>query len=211
MNDNVLESQDRPARFLALGDSYTIGQSVSESDRWPEQLVRTLSADKLEFDAPTIIAQNGWTTRDLIDAIEETQPVGPFDLVSLLIGVNNQYDGLSEHDYVAELDLLLQISIELAGGNKNRVIVLSIPDWSVTPFAESRDRGVIRQQIDTFNGLKKQRVDLVQCPYVDVTDSSRLAANDLSLLAGDGLHPSAKMYASWCERVFPVVKKAFVE
>jgi hypothetical protein len=142
-------------RFLALGDSYTIGESVEAHERWPSQLVSLLSDARIEIASPTIIARTGWTTADLLAAIELEQPEGVFDIVSLQIGVNNQYDGLELSSFVSELDQLLDKATAFAGGDPSRVIVLSIPDWGVTPFAEGRDRLLIASEIDRFRAFSR--------------------------------------------------------
>lgn len=195
-------------RFLALGDSYTIGESVNEPDRWPNQLATRLHNDSLAFETPQILAKTGWTSGELLQAIDSSHFAGPFDLVSLLIGVNNQYRGLAINDFQEELDTLLGIAIRFAGNEAHRVIVLSIPDWSVTPFASDRDRESIASEIDRFNECKRLRARARNCHYVDITGVSRLATNDPSLLADDGLHPSAAMYAAWCDLLLPVIKQS---
>ena len=189
-------------RMLALGDSYTIGESVQENDRWPMQLVEMLREAGNNFEKPEIIAKTGWTTDELIAAINEANPQGPFDLVSLLIGVNNQYRGNSLSTYREEFEFLLRKAIDFAGGDVKKVIVVSIPDWGVTPFAEGRDRDKIAQEIDAFNEANEQITESLGVTYVEITKDSRLAATDLSLIADDGLHPSSKMYKHWASKVF---------
>lgn len=194
--------------FLALGDSYTIGTGVEESERWPVQLVREINAKGDILSPPTILAKNGWTTGDLLGAIQR-EPLKPtYDLVSLLIGVNNQYDGLSIEEYTTELDRLLEFSVGIAGNDPTRVVVVSIPDWGVTPFAKDRDRKAIGREIEFFNERKKQRVDRIGCRFVDITQQSKIAAEDPTWLAPDGLHPAARMYAAWCALIRPVVVQA---
>jgi len=188
-------------RFLALGDSYTIGESVTEAERWPNQLAERLKADKLSLEV-TIIAQTGWTTDELNAAIDQANPQGPYHLVSLLIGVNNQYRGREANQYHTEFRQLLERAITLAGGELGRVLVLSIPDWSVTPFAAGRDQAQIAQEIDTFNAINKTEAELAGVHYVDVTPISRQALFDPELIAADGLHPSGKMYGEWAELAF---------
>jgi lysophospholipase L1-like esterase len=184
-------------RYLALGDSYTIGTGVSDGDRWPSQLVRRLRAEGVDVAEPEYVAHDGWTTAELRAGIREAAPRGPYDLVSLLIGVNNQYRGLSPEEYRAEFHDLLALAIAFAGGGARRVIVLSIPDWSVTPFAEGRDRSRIALAIDAFNAVNRDEVDRANVTYVDITPESRMAATQTGLLAPDGLHPSGPMYARW--------------
>ncbi|CAG0929576.1 hypothetical protein TFLX_01374 [Thermoflexales bacterium] len=196
-------------RYLALGDSYTIGESVDPSERWPMQLTARLRERGFTLDNPLFIATTGWTTDDLSRAIVQTRPVGPFDLVTLLIGVNNQYRGRSEDEYRLEFRALLQRAIAYTGGDPTRVIVLSIPDWGVTPFAsalgaEESSLNRIATQIDGFNAINRAETERASAHYVDITPISRLAIADRSLVAADGLHPSGKMYAAWMKLIEPI-------
>ncbi len=195
-------------RFLALGDSYTIGESVAATDRWPERLVAGLVASGAAMDAPDIIARTGWTTDELSAAIDAAAPRGPYDLVTLMIGVNNQYRGRSVTEYRAQFDTLLARAVAFAGGRADRVVVLSIPDWGVTPFAAGRDRAAIARQIDAFNTTAREGVAHAGAQWVDVTPESRLVAGDPKLVAGDGLHPSPVMHAAWAELALPAARKA---
>jgi len=190
-------------RYLALGDSYTIGESVTEKDRWPNQLARRLDAEDIPVEV-TIIARTGWTTDELWKGIEATEIDPPYDLVSLLIGVNNQYRGYEINAYREDFVFLLNKSIEYAGGRPNRVLVLSIPDWGVTPFASGRDRVQIAKAIDDFNLVNREESEKAGVHYIDVTPISRQSGNDTALVAPDGLHPSGKMYTMWAEKVLPV-------
>jgi lysophospholipase L1-like esterase len=195
-------AQEKPTvkpRFLALGDSYTIGQGVKAGERWPVQLSELLKKDGVDLGAPQIIARTGWTTRDLSTAIDNADPKGPYELVALLIGVNNQFQGLSEEDYRKEFAALLQRAIAFAGGKPARVVVLSIPDYGVTPFAEGSDRAAIAAAIDRFNAINKEETKKANARYVDVTPISRKKEPDL--IAEDGLHPSGKMYKEWAALV----------
>ncbi|HXI14250.1 MAG TPA: SGNH/GDSL hydrolase family protein [Thermoanaerobaculia bacterium] len=195
-------------RYLALGDSYTIGESVEISQRWPVQLVTRLRQEGLSLADPEIIAKTGWTTDDLLEAINKADPVGPFNLVSLLIGVNNQYRGRSDDDYRRGFIALLEKSIEMAGTNPAKVVVLSIPDWGVTPFARGRDNAKIAVEIDSFNAIAKEETERAGSTFVDITPVSRRAAQELRLLAGDGLHPSDSMYAEWVALALEPARKA---
>ncbi|CAN5529179.1 SGNH/GDSL hydrolase family protein [soil metagenome] len=195
-------------RYLALGDSYTIGQSVPEAERWPVQLATQLNAAGIVTESPQIIARTGWTTDDLLYALANEKPQGPFDLVSLLIGVNNQFQKRSSDEYRAQFRTLLQKSIALAGGKASHVLIVSIPDWGVTPFAQKRDRQTIAAEIDLFNSINQAEASAVGVPYVDITPISRQATIDVSLVADDGLHPSGKMYKQWVELMLPLVKAA---
>jgi lysophospholipase L1-like esterase len=195
-------------RYLALGDSYTIGESVAEAERWPNQLAGLLANKGIPTDV-TIIARTGWTTSELWQGIQEQEVDPPYDLVSLLIGVNNQYRGYDINEYREQFVFLLNKSIEYAGGDPNRVIVLSIPDWGMTPFARGRNVQQIANEIDTFNTVNREESEKASVHYVDVTLISREVVNDLSLTAADGLHPSGKMYAMWAKVALPEALKAF--
>lgn len=187
-------SVNEPAttRYLALGDSYTIGESVAPADRFPHQLARELGIGE-----PQIIAKTGWTTDELNAAIDAADPKGPFDLVTLLIGVNNQYRGRDAEQYRGEFAALLQRAIGFAGGDAKKVIVVSIPDWGVTPFAEGRDRAKIAAEIDRYNAINREEAARAGAKYVDITPISRQEG----LVADDGLHPSAKQYTEWVKLI----------
>ena len=193
-------------RYLALGDSYTIGESVTENERWPNQLAGLLQADDVSTEV-TIIARTGWTTDELWKGIQATQITPPYDLVSLLIGVNDQYRGLDTDEYREEFIFLLNKAIEYAGGDAKRVIVLSIPDWGVTPFAKSRDSKKIATEINLFNSVNREVTERAGAYYIGVTPKSREAITDNTLIAADGLHPSGKMYAEWAKLAYPEVLK----
>src|SRR3954453_16893874 len=184
------------SRYLALGDSYTIGESVAVADRYPVQLAR-----ELKLGEPEIIAKTGWTTDELSAAIDKAMdkadPHGPYDPVTLLIGVNNQYRGRSADEYRTQFTALLQRAIGFSGGKTRNVVVISIPDWGVTPFAKDRDGAKIGREIDQFNAINREETTRAGARYVDITPFSRTAAADPSLVAGDGLHPSGKMYTEW--------------
>ena len=184
-------------RYLALGDSYTIGESVEEHERFPEQTVALLRAKGLDVQDPLIIAKTGWTTGELADAIRKRDPNGPFDLVSLLIGVNDQYRGMPVEGYVNSFQERLEAAITFAGGRAERVFVLSIPDWGVTPFAEGRDRYRIAKDIDAFNAVNRSASMNSGAHYLDITPLTRNANTDRTLVANDGLHPSGKAYGQW--------------
>jgi lysophospholipase L1-like esterase len=194
-------------RYLALGDSYTIGESVTENERWPNQLATILSEKNIQTEV-TIIARTGWTTDELWQGIQANPPQGTYDLVSLLIGVNNQYRGYDIKEYREQFRFLLRKSIEYAGNDPNRVIVLSIPDWGVTPFASGRDREQIAKDINAFNLVNREESEKAGVHFVDVTPISREAITDLSLIASDGLHPSGKMYFELAKLALPEALKA---
>ncbi len=195
-------------RYLALGDSYTIGESVSPAERWPVLLTALLRKEGLALDEPQIIATTGWTTDELWAGMDRAAPQGPFGLVSLLIGVNNQYRGRELAEYEAQFQSLLERAIKLAGGQVRRVLVLSIPDWGVTPFAAGHDRGAIGRAIDQFNAANASAARQAGARYIDVTPISRQAAADAALIAGDGLHPSGRMYAEWARQALPAAREA---
>lgn len=191
-------------RVLSLGDSYTIGEAVQESERWPVRLAALLRNRGLRIDDPVIIARTGWTTDELSRAIDDARPVGPFDVVTLLIGVNNQYRGRSSAEYQTEFRALLERAVAFAGGSAAHVVVLSIPDWGVTPFADGRDRASIGAEIDAFNDVNRDDAMRVGARYVDITPISRLASTEPALVASDGLHPSGEMYSRWADLAFPI-------
>jgi lysophospholipase L1-like esterase len=191
------------ARYLALGDSYTIGEGVAEAQRWPAQLAAQLRKAGIAMADPLIIARTGWTTDELAAGIAAKQLQGPFDLVTLLIGVNNQYRHRLPTEYREQFRNLLHQAVAFADGKPDHVIVVSIPDWSVTPFAQGRDRQEIAAEIDYFNVMNREEASQAGARYVDVTPLSRQAAADLTLLADDQLHPSGKMYSAWVKLVLP--------
>jgi lysophospholipase L1-like esterase len=194
-------------RYLALGDSYTIGESVDETERWPNQLAEMLRADGVSAEV-TIIARTGWTTSELWEVIQARQIEPSYELVSLLIGVNNQYRGYDINEYREQFVFLLIKSIEYAGGNPKRVIVLSIPDWGVTPFANGQGGDRIARDIDAFNAVNREETEKAGAQYVNITPISREAEHDTTLIAGDGLHPSGKMYLEWAKLAYPVALEA---
>ncbi|MBW4891082.1 SGNH/GDSL hydrolase family protein [Mucilaginibacter sp. HMF5004] len=184
-------------QYLALGDSYTIGQSVNLSESFPYQLKAQLGQKGYSVADLKIIAVTGWTTANLINAIQQANLTQKYDIVTLLIGVNNQYQGMSQADYRTQFVQLLNTAIGFANGNKMRVFVLSIPDYSVTPFATGYNKTQIATEIDQYNAINKDESTKAGVNYLNITDISRLAATDQSLIAYDGLHPSAKMYGLW--------------
>jgi lysophospholipase L1-like esterase len=205
VNDTVIQRT-----YLALGDSYTIGQSVAENQRFPVQTVAMLNNVSVKFKQPEIIAQTGWTTGSLLFRLDGTPPTkSMYDIVTLLIGVNNQYQGRTQEEYRQQFTTLLERSIQYAGNNKKHVFVLSIPDYSVTPFAASSDQAFIARQIDSFNVINKTISDQYQVNYLDITGDTRLAATDPALIANDGLHPSGTAYAVWAGKLAPSIQALF--
>ena len=191
-------------RILALGDSYTIGEGVAEADRWPVRLATMLRARGSRVAEPKIVARTGWTTDELSSGIDAARPDSAYDLVTLLIGVNNQYRNRSEAEYRAQFRVLLSRAIGFARGKASHVLVVSIPDWGVTPFAGDRDRSAIARAIDRFNAASREEAIRAGAQYADITPLSRRAAGDGSLVADDGLHPSAAMYTSWLDVILPL-------
>ena len=192
-------------------NSYTIGEGVNSVDRWPVMLADRLREQGMQVEQPWIIARTGWTTGDLVSAISMQPPVAPFDLVTLLIGVNNQYQGRPIEIYREQFRALLTHSIDLAEDRPGRVIVLSIPDWGATPFARGADTAKIAMEIAAFNRVNQQESQKAGVCYVNVTPTSREALQDPTLLASDQLHPSGKMYALWVDMVLPVAIEALKE
>ncbi|MEO0556969.1 MAG: SGNH/GDSL hydrolase family protein [Bacteroidota bacterium] len=196
-------------RWLALGDSYTIGEGVEVSDRWPHQVADRLRADSLEpkvgasqLTTPEIIAVTGWTTDELAAGIASASPTGPYDVVTLLIGVNDQYRERAVADYREPFRSLLSQAIDFAGSDPSRVVVVSIPDWGVMPFAEGRDRAEIARQLDQYNALAKEEAERTGAAWVDITPLSRTQGE---LTAPDGLHPSGEAYRAWADLITPAV------
>jgi lysophospholipase L1-like esterase len=198
----------QPVRFLALGDSYTIGEQVAPSERWPVQLASLLRRRHLQVLDPEIIARTGWTTDELSAAIAQAPPRGPYQLVSLLIGVNDQFRGRDVESYRTRFVDLLREAIGFAGGDSQRVIVLSIPDWSVTPYAADRDRVRISGEIDLFNAVNRAETARAGARYVDITSRSRDVEEDSTLVGLDGLHPVGRMYDSWAAAALPAALAA---
>lgn len=192
-------NRNEPLRFLALGDSYTIGQSVPENERWPVQLANVLQSQSIATEEVRIIAQTGWRTDNLKNAIVNANLKSDYNLVSLLIGVNNQYQGGSISTYSTEFEELLQTAIELAGNNKSNVMVVSIPDYAYTPFGNGS--ATISRQIDQFNAVNKNITDRYGVTYHNITPISRRGLAEPNLVASDGLHPSGGQYALWVNQI----------
>jgi lysophospholipase L1-like esterase len=190
----------QPMKYLALGDSYTIGERVAEADRWPNQLVDTLTKRRMAIGKPSIIATTGWRTDELKNAIAVANLKSEYDLVSLLIGVNNQYQGKASAEYASEFEALLKTAIHLAKGKKHHVIVLSIPDYGYTPFGKPKQESITKA-IDEFNEINARITYKYGIQYFDITQISRDGLKDPSLVADDGLHPSGKMYSYWVELI----------
>ena len=193
--------QEQRKTYLALGDSYTIGESVSESERWPVQLAAKMTAKGISITNPKIIAKTGWRTDQLKAAIESDKELAQsYDMVSLLIGVNNQYQGKSAESFDPEFEELLQMAIRLAGDETRRVFVVSIPDYGKTPFGAAKEQQ-IEKELNAYNKVIKKNCRKYKVKYFDITASSRRAKTAPELIAGDGLHPSGKMYREWVAAV----------
>ena len=184
--------------FLALGDSYTIGEAVDEEGRWPNQLASRIKTSNINVQ---IVATTGWTTNELAEGIAQANITETFDLVSLLIGVNNQYRGLSIQDFEIELRELCMAAIDFSKNGSSNVIILSIPDWSAFPFAVGRDINKISKEIDAFNKVVKKMANEFNLKFFDITDISRQASSNKSLIAEDLLHPSKEMYKLWVDKI----------
>jgi lysophospholipase L1-like esterase len=197
-----------PITYLALGDSYTIGERVPQIQSFPYQLTTLLNAYRLDVQNPDIIAVTGWTTDDLISAISRSAfKDKKYSFVTLLIGVNDQYQNRSKDNYRVKFVQLLHTAIDFANGDTSKVFVLSIPDWGVTPFGGGRD-SVIGPDIDAFNAINKEETAKAHVPnYIDINPISKKAATDLTLVADDGLHPSAAMYGLWVDALVPEVRE----
>ncbi len=198
------QMNDSPKKYLALGDSYTIGEAVTETDRWPVQLVERLRKDDISIDDPAIVATTGWTTDELQNALQRVRLSGSFDLVSLLIGVNNQYRGYPIETYRKEFEELLDQAIALADGDPDRVFVLSIPDYGVTAFAKGKnlDATKIATELDAYNAIAQEICASQEVTFFDITKWSRKAAKKPELIAADGLHPSGIMYENWVDTCY---------
>ncbi len=211
LEDEKEDNAENKFSYLALGDSYTIGQGVAIDKNWPRQLSTSLVADGVNLSVE-IVARTGWTTGDLLGALNNNQNTsGKYDLVSLLIGVNNQYQGRSISEYEAEFEQLLKLAIALAGNDPDKVFVLSIPDYSVTPLAQSGNPDEISTELKEFNQLKKEIVQAYGVNYFNITDISQKASSDLTLLADDQLHPSAIMYEMWVGRIKSNIVSILIE
>ncbi|MEM9304480.1 MAG: SGNH/GDSL hydrolase family protein [Pseudomonadota bacterium] len=187
-------------RYLALGDSYTIGEGLSAGDRWPALLARRLRGRGVPLQEPEIIATTGWTTDELAAAIDAADPQPPFDLVSLLIGVNNQYRGRSVTEFESEFRALLARAVAFADGRRDRTVVLTIPDWSATPFARDSDRDLeqMRAEMATYNAVVLAVCEDTDVRCFDITPSTREHAD---AVVDDGLHPDASVHAAWVDLI----------
>lgn len=199
-------TQNKDISYLALGDSYTIGEAVSEDLRWPVQLAKKLNGEGIKVNDPLIIAKTGWTTNELQEAIEEKEPGTDYDLVSLLIGVNNQYRGYPIDQYKKEFKELLIQAVTFADGDTTKVFVVSIPNYGVTPFGMEKGEEKIRQELLVYDAIADSISSAMNIPFINITPISEKAKEDSSYIANDQLHPSGKQYKEWVELIFPKVK-----
>ncbi|WP_245704511.1 SGNH/GDSL hydrolase family protein [Daejeonella rubra] len=202
---SIIQFSDKT--YLALGDSYTVGDAVYQKESFPFQLVDQLNAAGIKTSDPDVVAYTGWTTSNLIDGIKQAKLKEKYDFVTLLIGVNNQYMKFSKETYRKEFAELLNTAISHSAGGRATVFVISIPDWGVTPFGQLKNPVEVTIEIDAFNKINREEAFNARVHYIDITPGSRLAENDQSLTSADSLHPSGKMYAEWVKQLLPMVKK----
>ena len=198
---DLINASNSKFSFLALGDSYTIGEGVNENERWPNQFIEVAYENGLDFAKPKIVAETGWKTYDLLNAISQTNFTQKYDYVSLLIGVNNQFNSRSIDEFEEDLSKLMDKMNSLKKSNGN-IIIVSIPDWGYTPFGNSYNREVISSEINLFNNSLINFANSNGLKYVDVTEISRRALNESNLLASDNLHPSGLMYLEWAKKIY---------
>ena len=193
-------------KLLVLGDSYTIGEGVHPASRWPSVLAGLLKRQGRAIDRITYVARTGWTTGNLLNALNSPLPYSNYNAVLLLIGVNNQYQGLSIDNYATDFEQLVQKAISYASGNPSNVFVISLPDWGVSPFAADKDQQLIAQQIDQFNKVNARIADANHCVYVDITELSR-TQTAAPYFAADHLHPSPHAYKEWANKFVSHVRR----
>tara|TARA_B100000513_G_scaffold21974_1_gene8611 strand:- start:1708 stop:2409 length:702 start_codon:yes stop_codon:yes gene_type:complete len=203
LEDNLSKSLESSYSFIALGDSYTIGEGVNENERWPNQFVDVAYENGVDFDQPIIIAETGWKTYDLLNAINQTNFTKKYDYVSLLIGVNNQFNSRPIDEFEEDLNDLME-EMKKIKKNDGSIIIISIPDWGYSPFGESSDMIDISSQIDLFNSSLRKFASTNNLKFVDVTEISRRGINEPNLIAGDSLHPSGIMYLEWAKKIYEI-------
>jgi lysophospholipase L1-like esterase len=209
VNPNLVQANVHgKLNYLALGDSYTVGEHIASSGRWPMQLAAKIRSSGTDLSDPIILARTGWTTSDLQSAMDDANFQGPYDLVTLLIGLNDEYRGYALDSTSDHFSVLLNRSIALAGKNAAHVVVLSIPDWGITPFGKQAGRANVTEEIKQFNAAEKELTEKSGAAWVDIGEPSNQVATDMTLVASDGLHPSAKLYERWVELAVPAVKTA---
>ena len=203
VDDNLNTPRESPYSFIALGDSYTIGEGVNEDERWPNQFVDVAYENGVDFDQPMIIAETGWKTYDLLNAINQTNFTKKYDYISLLIGVNNQFNSRPIDEFEEDLDKLMD-EMKRIKKNDGSIIIISIPDWGYTPFGESSDMSDISEQINLFNSSLRKFATTNGLKYVDVTEISRRGINEPVLITNDNLHPSGIMYLEWAKKIYNI-------
>ena len=203
LEDNLSKSLESSYSFIALGDSYTIGEGVNENERWPNQFVDVAYENGVDFDQPIIIAETGWKTYDLLNAINQTNFTKKYDYVSLLIGVNNQFNSRPIDEFEEDLNDLME-EMKKIKKNDGSIIIISIPDWGYSPFGESSDMIDISSQIDLFNSSLRKFASTNNLKFVDVTEISRRGIDEPNLIAGDSLHPSGIMYLEWAKKIYEI-------
>ena len=203
VEDNLNTQRESPYSFIALGDSYTIGEGVNEDERWPNQFVDVAYENGVDFDQPMIIAETGWKTYDLLNAINQTNFTKKYDYISLLIGVNNQFNSRPIDEFEEDLNKLMD-EMKRIKKNDGNIIIISIPDWGYTPFGESNDMIDISEKINLFNSSLRKFASTNDLKYVDVTEISRRAINEPDLITNDNLHPSGIMYLEWAKKIYNI-------
>ena len=203
VEDNLNNPRESPYSFIALGDSYTIGEGVNEDERWPNQFVDVAYESGVDFDQPMIIAETGWKTYDLLNAINQTNFTKKYDYISLLIGVNNQFNSRPIDEFEEDLNKLMD-EMKRIKKNDGSIIIISIPDWGYTPFGESSDMSDISEQINLFNSSLRKFATTNGLKYVDVTEISRRGINEPDLITNDNLHPSGVMYLEWAKKIYNI-------
>ncbi len=203
LEDNPNSQRESPYSFIALGDSYTIGEGVNEDERWPNQFVDVAYENGVDFDQPMIIAETGWKTYDLLNAINQTNFTKKYDYISLLIGVNNQFNSRPVDEFEEDLNKLMD-EMKRIKKNDGSIIIISIPDWGYTPFGESSDMSDISEQINLFNSSLRKFASTNGLKYVDITEISRRGINEPDLITNDNLHPSGIMYLEWAKKIYNI-------
>ena len=203
VEDNLNTERESPYSFIALGDSYTIGEGVNQDERWPNQFVDVAYENGVDFDQPMIIAETGWKTYDLLNAINQTNFTKKYDYISLLIGVNNQFNSRPIDEFEEDLKKLMD-KMKRIKKNDGSIIIISIPDWGYTPFGESSDMSDISEQINLFNSSLRKFATTNGLKYVDVTEISRRGINEPDLITNDNLHPSGIMYLEWAKKIYNI-------
>ena len=203
VEDNLNTQRESPYSFIALGDSYTIGEGVNEDERWPNQFVDVAYENGVDFDQPMIIAETGWKTYDLLNAINQTNFTKKYDYISLLIGVNNQFNSRPIDEFEEDLNKLMD-EMKRIKKNDGNIIIISIPDWGYTPFGQSNEMSDISEKINLFNSSLRKFASTNDLKYVDVTEISRRAINEPDLITNDNLHPSGIMYLEWAKKIYNI-------